>query len=92
MKYDEASSFSEVVKQLNSETDAEGRRWFQEKRKVWFPAVFWRMFREFFGAYFLKGGWRSGYFGFMRAVNRSLYQLISYAKYWELHEGERGKM
>ena len=85
-------SFTESVRQLNIETTSEANHWFQSKHKVGFPNVLLLMVLNFLSRYFLKGGWRDGYQGFMRAVNSSLYPLMSYAKLWELVERERGRM
>lgn len=83
---------AETIKNLNAATDVEARRWYQEKRKVYFPVILWKMFYQFVQAYVFKGGFRRGYFGFMEALNNSIHQLISFAKYWELNERERGRM
>ena len=85
-------NFADWVKRLNSETNVEAERWFRENRKIRLPIVFWNMLRNFVKTYFFEGGWRDGFFGFMRAANGSLYQLISYSKYWEFKERERGRM
>ena len=85
-------SFSDTIKQLNQETDLEAAKWFQDRRKVALPIILLKMKWQFMKTYFFEGAWRNGFFGFMRAVNNSLYQLISYTKYWELTERERGRM
>jgi len=85
-------NFAGVVKKLNEDTSAEAEQWFREGRKVLLLVVFWNMFQQFITVYFVKGSWRYGYTGFMSAVNSLLYPLISYAKYWELKERERGRM
>ena len=85
-------NFAEMVKRLNQETDSEAEKWFREKRNVWLPVVFLKMKLEFFKVYLFQGGWREGFFGFMRAVHGSLFQLITYTKYWELIEREKGRM
>ena len=84
--------FSGIVKKLNEDTSIEAEQWFQKGRKVSLVIVFWKMAQQFVTVYFVKGSWRYGYMGFMSAVNSSLYQLISYTKYWELTERERGRM
>ena len=85
-------NFTETVKQLNDETNREGEKWFREGRKVHLMFVFWNMLTRFIRMYFLNGRWRGGYVGFMEAFNASLYHLLSYTKYWELNERERGRM
>ncbi len=85
-------NFAGIVKKLNEDTSFEGEKWFREGRKVSLAVVFLKMFQQFITIYFVKGSWQYGYMGFMSAVNSSLYQLISYTKYWELKERERGNM
>ena len=85
-------NFSGVVKKLNLETSFEAERWFREKRDIRLLAVLWKTVYQFVKVYFVKGAWRCGFLGFMAAVNSSLYQLITYTKYWELTERERGRM
>lgn len=85
-------NFSGMVRQLNEATSLEGEKWFREGRRISLVVILWRMIRQFFVAYFFKGNWRYGYMGFMSAVNSSLYPLLSYTKYWEFKERERGRM
>ncbi len=87
-----SESFTDLIKRLNQDTQKEGERWFQENRRVAFWKIFLKAKWAFFKTYFFKGDIGKGYFGFMQAVNRSLYELLSYAKYWELTERKRGKM
>ena len=91
-KPDQVGNFTESVRQLNRDTDAEAQKWFAEKRSVKLPSLFWKMITEFFKIYFMESAWKNGFFGFMRAVNGAFYQLMCYAKYWELTERERGRM
>ena len=93
--WDNVSQFestTETFRRLNQETQKEGDRWFQENRKINFLFVLLQAKLAFFKTYFLKGSIVKGYLGFMQAVNGSLYDLLSYAKYWELTERKRGKM
>ncbi len=85
-------NFAGIVKKLNEDTSAEAEQWFRKGRTVSLVVVFWKMVQQFVTVYFVKGSLRYGYMGFMSAVNSSLYQLISYTKYWELKERERGNM
>ncbi len=87
-----SESFTETIRRLNQDTQKEGEQWFQENRRVAFWKVLLKAKWAFFKTYFFKGGIDKGYFGFMQAVNRFLYELLSYAKYWELTERKRGKM
>lgn len=85
-------AFTEAVRQLNLETDQESQNWYRGKRKVYLPVIFGKMILGFIRTYLFKGAWRHGFSGLMRAVNGSLYHLVTYVKYWELTERERGRM
>lgn len=85
-------NFAGILKRLNEETSVEGEKWFREGRKIPFILILWRMAERFVVVYFFKGNLRYGYRGLMSAVNGSLYPLLSYTKYWELTERERGRM
>lgn len=88
----QVGDFAEMVKRLNAETELEAQKWFHKKRRIRFPAVLGRMVYRFVKVYFFEGGCQSGFHGLMCAANSSLYQLMSYTKYWELTERERGRM
>ena len=85
-------NFTNMIGKLNHQTNFEARKWFREKRKVGVFTLSRKMLHRFFKAYFLQQGFRDGWIGFMLAVNGSLYQLLSYAKYWELKEREKGAL
>ena len=87
-----SDNFAGIIRKLNEETSAEGEKWFREGRKVPFILILWRMIARFVAGYFFKGNLRYGYMGLMSAVSSSLYPLLSYTKYWELIERERGRM
>lgn len=82
----------EMFKRLNEETQIEGEKWFHEARRVNFFQIFLKAKFAFLKTYFLKGSIVKGYPGFMQALHGFLFQLLSYAKYWELTERKRGKM
>ena len=84
--------FSEKIRQMNAQTTLEAGQWFQADRKVSLWGALWRTAAAFLGSYVKEGQWSKGFTGFANAVNHSLYQLISYTKYWELHEQKRGRM
>ncbi len=85
-------SLNEMVRRLNQETQAEGEKWFQENRSISFLAVFLKAKFIFIRSYFFQGGILKGYSGFIQSIHNSLFQILSYAKYWELTERQRGKM
>jgi hypothetical protein len=48
---------------------------------------FWRTIDRFFRSYIGKAGWKGGFMGFVIALFASLYQIMSYAKYYEIMRG-----
>jgi hypothetical protein len=42
------------------------------------------MVSRFFKFYFVKQGYREGFIGLMMALASAQYQLMTYAKYWEM--------
>jgi len=84
--------FGDFLKKLNSQTTLEAKKWFDVYKadpkkanyKMNLTHALWRCFDRFFRAYLRKQGWRDGFRGFMISFFASLYQIISYAKYWEI--------
>ncbi|MCA9400428.1 MAG: glycosyltransferase family 2 protein [Candidatus Omnitrophica bacterium] len=69
---------------LNGQTTLEAKKWFQTNREMSFGRAVWRMMDRFPRTYLRKKGYKDGFYGFMFSFMASLYQIISYAKYWEL--------
>lgn len=84
--------FGDFIKKLNSQTTLEAKKWINlykvNPRKADYKMnglhVFWRCLDRFIRTYFVKRGWKDGFIGFMVAFFASLYQIASYAKYWEM--------
>lgn len=83
---------TETMKQLNEKTQLEGEKWFREKHKISFFQILIRSKIAFLKTYLFQANFIKGFFGFMQSVNESLYLILTYAKYWELTERERGRM
>jgi len=76
--------FKNLFSKLNHQTDFEAKKWFRDKRKMGFGRVMVKAISRFIKFYFLKKGRKDGYVGFMMALAASAYQLMTYAKYWEM--------
>ena len=76
--------FAELFRGLNGQTTLEAQKWFNEGRKVGVGLMLWKATDRFFRAYVAKKGYKDGVVGFVVAMNGALYQIFSYAKYWEL--------
>ncbi|MDD5618371.1 MAG: glycosyltransferase family 2 protein [Candidatus Omnitrophica bacterium] len=76
--------FSDFLNKLNKQTTLEAQKWISTKRKMSFGHALWRTVDRFFRKFIGKKGYLDGFMGFMLAVFDSIYQIVSYAKYWEL--------
>jgi len=76
--------FQDLFQGLNAQTTLEAEKWFNEKRKIGILKMLWKACDRFFRSYLRKQGFRDGIVGFVIAVHGALYQIFSYAKYWEL--------
>ncbi len=77
-------NFDHFIKKVNGQTTLEAAKWFRDKRKMSQGKALWRAFDRFMRSYFRKKGYKDGFIGFMVAFCSSLYQVLSYAKYFEL--------
>ena len=78
--------FADFVNKLNKQTTLEAQKWIDTGRKMSFGHALWRTIDRFFRKFIGKKGRKDGFMGFMLAVFDSMYQIISYAKYWELKQ------
>ncbi len=76
--------FGHFLQKLNGQTTLEATKMVKANRKITFGKYLWRAIDRFFRTYIGKKGYKDGFFGFMTAYFASLYQIISYAKYWEM--------
>ncbi len=76
--------FHDFFASLNNQTTLEARKWFKEKRKIGFLKMYRKFVDRFFRSYIFKQGFRDGFLGLIVAYGNGLYQVMSYAKYWEM--------
>ncbi|HPN88514.1 MAG TPA: glycosyltransferase family 2 protein [Candidatus Omnitrophota bacterium] len=76
--------FSHFLSKLNNQTTLEATKWFKSNKEFFFGKTLWRALDRFPRAYLRKKGYKDGFIGFMFAFFASLYQIMSYAKYWEM--------
>ncbi|HRZ87615.1 MAG TPA: glycosyltransferase family 2 protein [bacterium] len=74
----------DFVQKLNAQTTLEARKWFKENRKIGLAKTMRKFFDRFLRAYVKKKGYKDGFYGFILAYFGGLYQIMSYAKYWEM--------
>ena len=72
---------------LNRQTSLEAQKWVDTGRKMSMLMGFWRTIDRFCRSYIGKGGWRGGFMGFVIAYFASLYEIMSYIKYYEIVRG-----
>jgi len=76
--------FFDFLNKLNKQTTLEAQKWIYTGRKMSFGHALWRTVDRFFRKFIGKKGYIDGFMGFMLAIFDSIYQIVSYAKYWEL--------
>lgn len=83
------ADFSDLFSGLNAQTTLEAAKWFNEKRKIGTLKMLWKACDRFFRSYVRKKGYKDGVVGFVIALHGALYQIFSYAKYWEMLRKEK---
>jgi len=81
--------FHDFFTSLNNQTTLEAKKWFKERRKINFLKMMRKFYDRFLKAYILKRGYKDGMIGFAVAYGNSLYQFMSYVKYWFMLRNER---
>jgi glycosyltransferase involved in cell wall biosynthesis len=76
--------FEHFLASLNRQTTLEARKWIQTGRRMSLGKAVWRTLDRFPRVWIGKKGYKDGFIGFMIAFFASLYQIMSYAKYWEM--------
>jgi len=80
-------NFSDFLQSVDNQTTLEAKKWFNEKRKIGALKAVRKTIDRFLKTYIVKKGYRDGVVGFMVAYFNGLYQLLSYAKYWQMLKG-----
>lgn len=76
--------FEHFLASLNRQTTLEAQKWIETGRQMSFGRALWRTLDRFPRSFIGKKGYKDGFIGFMIAFFASLYQIISYAKYWQI--------
>jgi len=76
--------FTHFFNKVNSQSTLEAKKWIYTKRKMSLSHALWRAVDRFFRKFIRKKGYRDGFYGFIAAISDSIYQIQSYAKYWEM--------
>ncbi|MBU0549842.1 MAG: glycosyltransferase family 2 protein [Candidatus Omnitrophica bacterium] len=78
------NDFAHFFDKVNSQSTLEAKKWIHSNRKMSMPHAFWRAVDRFFRKFIRKKGYKDGFYGFVVAFSDSVYQILSYAKYWEM--------
>ena len=76
--------FEHFLTSLNRQTTLEAIKWIQTGRHMSLGRAIWRTMDRFPRSFIRKRGYKDGFIGFMIAFFASLYQIMSYAKYWQM--------
>lgn len=80
-------NLTDFMTKFNRETSLEAEKWMLDGRKVSFPNAMRKFVDRFLKNYLIKRGYQDGFIGFLMSFFHSLYQLMSYAKYYEMKNG-----
>ena len=81
--------FDHFLASLNRQTTLEAEKWIETGRKMTLGVAVWRAVDRFFRSFIGKKGYKDWFVGFMIAFFAMLYQVMSYAKYYERIKGIR---
>ena len=73
---------------LNNQTTLEAEKWLDDGRKMSLPRLLYKATDRFWRHYIGKKGYADGFLGFFMSICHSLYQLFTYAKYWEAKQNK----
>lgn len=68
---------------VNRQTTLEAKKWISTNRKMGLGRIIWRTIDRFIRSFFVKKGFKGGFYGFVIAFFASLYQILSYLKFIE---------
>ena len=80
--------FEHFLASLNRQTTLEAKKWITTGREMSFGKALWRTLDRFPRIFIRKKGYKDGLVGFMIALFASFYQILSYAKYWEMKNNQ----
>ncbi len=83
--------FEHFLGSLNRQTTLEARKWIQTGRHMSLGRTIWRTMDRFPRSFIRKKGYKDGFIGFMIGFFASLYQIMSYAKYWQMKKEQKWK-
>jgi len=76
--------FEHFLGSVNRQTTLEASKWIKTGRKMGIGKIIWRTVDRFFRHFVAKRGYKDGVYGFVIALFASLYQILSYVKFWQM--------
>ena len=83
--------FEHFLASLNRQTTLEAKKWVRTGVNMPLGRAVRRAVDRFMRTYFRKRGYKDGFMGFMVAYFAALYQVMSYAKYWQMRGSPKDK-
>ncbi|MDP2653463.1 MAG: glycosyltransferase family 2 protein [Candidatus Omnitrophota bacterium] len=83
--------FEHFLASLNRQSTWEAKKWIRTGLNMTRGRIMRRSVDRFFRSYIGKRGMKDGLVGFMVALFAGLYQVVSYAKYWEMKRQATGQ-
>ena len=77
-------NFSQLIEELDQLTDKEARLWFEQNKKMGLLGALGASVGAFIAFYFNKRCNVNGVQRLFLAVNKGMFQFLSYAKLWEI--------
>jgi len=77
-------SFEDFLNKMNKQTTLEAIKWVKDKRRMGLGRALRRTGDRFMRTFLRKKAYKDGFMGFVVSVFAGFYQILSYAKYWEL--------
>lgn len=77
-------NIEDFLNKLNNQTTREAQKWLGQNKPMRFGRFFYRTLDRFIRTYFVRKGYKDGFFGFIIAFFAGFYQFLSYLKYREM--------
>ncbi|MCR4336898.1 MAG: glycosyltransferase family 2 protein [Candidatus Omnitrophica bacterium] len=81
--------FGHFLASLNRQSTLEAQKWIKSGKNVTWVYMARRSIGRFMRTFIQKRGFKDGFVGFMVAYFASLYQVMSYARYWEMKRKQK---
>ena len=76
--------FSDFLKELDNQTTREAKEWLETGRKMTLGKALWKTVDRFFRTYVARKDYKDEVVGIVVATLTGFYEILSYAKYWEM--------